>query len=53
MSGGRIGFVEGSRLTQASFAAAALTGQQMTQVGAIVLHSTVFGEPEAFGGATR
>src|SRR6516162_937897 len=25
----------------------------MAQIGALVLHSTIFGEPEAFGGAAR
>jgi hypothetical protein len=53
MSGSGVGLVQGSHLTQASFASAAFTGQQMTQIGALVFHSTIFSEPEAFSRAAR
>lgn len=53
MSFSPIGFVQSSGLAQPSFSAAALTRQEVSQVGALMLHSTAFGELEPLGSAPR
>jgi hypothetical protein len=53
MNGGRVGLVESAGLTQASFAAAALTCQQMAQKRSFMFHTATFGELKTFSGAAR
>lgn len=53
MSLSPISFVQSSGLAQPSFSAAALTRQEVSQVGALMLHSTAFGELEPLGSAPR
>ena len=53
MSGSCIGVVKSSSLTQAPLSAAALAGQEVPQVSALVLDTAAFGELEPLCGAPR
>ena len=53
MDGRTVGLVKDAGTAQSTFAATALAGQQMAQVGALMLDLAGLAERKALGGAAR